>query len=476
MAGKYGGEGKTFPSFVDGGKKLYWEVDSETGVAELYERKSPIGSLGVFPIKLGTKKPGEDFEVHDPPFGQNGFFEVFNEQQRKEFLSDANQKKLKDQLRTTTVNGNKAANPDMPDLDAQKRSDDLLETGKVTVPPDQSDEEAAVDAAQRGLDKVNKEAEELINSEVAQARTSTRKGAGSFGDHSYPLDRNQSQDFMKFTLLEYKPKKVGGGASGGGFGFSDRARVGPGLKGQQSGRTILGSVSLPIPGGIKDENGCDWAGKTMDEVQIQTGALARAFVGASDEDPGSAADAIVGRLGGNSDVVKKAIQETFAAKAVGVEVKNLMTRATGLIFNPNLELLFDKPTLRGFQFSFDLIPRSRKEAEEVIKIIRFFKQGMAAIRSESNLFLLSPNVFQVHYVLNGDGNTDHPYIGKMKECAMTNFNVDYTPQANYSTLQDGFMTAYKISMQMKELEPVYNDDYDDEQSSGTKGVPAEIGF
>ena len=139
MAGKYGGEGKTFPSFVDGGKKLYWEVDSETGVAELYERKSPIGSLGVFPIKLGTKKPGEDFEVHDPPFGQNGFFEVFNEQQRKEFLSDANQKKLKDQLTTTVVNGNKVANPDMPQLDARERSEQLLETGKVTIPPDQSE-------------------------------------------------------------------------------------------------------------------------------------------------------------------------------------------------------------------------------------------------------------------------------------------------------------------------------------------------
>jgi len=147
-----------------------------------------------------------------------------------------------------------------------------------------------------------------------------------------------------------------------------------------------------------------------------------------------------------------------------------------MIFNPNLELLFDKPTLRGFQFTFDLIPRSKKEAEEVVKIIRFFKQGMSPIRSESNLFLLSPNVFQVHYVLNGDGTNDHPYIGKMKECAMTNFAVDYTPQQNYSTLTDGFMTAYKIAMQLKELEPVFNDDYEQNGSNSAPTVPAEIGF
>ena len=78
--------------------------------------------------------------------------------------------------------------------------------------------------------------------------------------------------------------------------------------------------------------------------------------------------------------------------------------------------------------------------------------------------------------MDGDGNKDHPYIGKMKECAMTNFRVDYTPQQNYSTLADGFMTAYKISMDLKELEPVFNDDYEQNGSESVKGVPAEIGF
>ena len=53
---------------------------------------------------------------------------------------------------------------------------------------------------------------------------------------------------------------------------------------------------------------------------------------------------------------------------------------------------------------------------------------------------------------------------------MTNFRVDYTPQQNYSTLADGFMTAYKISMDLKELEPVFNDDY------GTSNTVVEIGF
>ena len=81
---------------------------------------------------------------------------------------------------------------------------------------------------------------------------------------------------MKFTLLEYKPK---GQNTNTQFGFGDRDRVGPG--GEPADRVILGSCSLPIPGGIKDENGADWAGDSMNEIQIQAAGLARAATGAA---------------------------------------------------------------------------------------------------------------------------------------------------------------------------------------------------
>ena len=83
---------------------------------------------------------------------------------------------------------------------------------------------------------------------------------------------------------------------------------------------------------------------------------------------------------------------------------------------------------------------------------------MAPIRTESNLFLLAPHTFQIHYLLRGSG--EHPFIGKMKECALLNMTTDYTPENNYSTLKDGFMTSYTITMEFKELEPIFNDDYE----------------
>ena len=114
---------------------------------------------------------------------------------------------------------------------------------------------------------------------------------------------------------------------------------------------------------------------------------------------------------------------------------------------------------------------------------------MSPIRTEGNLFLLAPHTFQVHFV-HAPSEAEHPFIGKMKECALKTFSTDYTPENNYSTLKDGFMASYSITMEFQELEPVYNDDYRDDEDSGFSSfredpaenaalqntLPAKIGF
>jgi len=173
----------------------------------------------------------------------------------------------------------------------------------------------------------------------------------------------------------------------------------------------------------------------------------------------------------NDQAAGTAIANSFAAAAAGVEGQSLLSRTTGQVLNPNMELLFKGPTLRPFQFTFTLAPRDEDEAKSVISIIRFFKQGMAPIRSQSNLFLKSPHTFQLAYKFRGDGGEGrtHPFLNKFKECALQSFGVQYTPTGNYSTFSDGVMSQYNITMTFTELEPVFNDDY------GT-GNPVEVGF
>ena len=98
---------------------------------------------------------------------------------------------------------------------------------------------------------------------------------------------------------------------------------------------------------------------------------------------------------------------------------------------------------------------------------------MSPIRSKSRLFLRSPHTFRLaykHKAATKDKQKDHPFLNKFKECAMMGFTVNYTPNGNYSTYEDGVMTAYQMTMGFQELTPIYNDDY------GNDPFPEEIGF
>ena len=273
-----------------------------------------------------------------------------------------------------------------------------------------------------------------------------KKTRRSFGNLRYPIDMDPNQDVMKFTMLKYEVKDL---MTDGTFGFGNRDRVGP-----EGGARATGTVVLPIQSGIKDQNGADWGDNRMNALDVAKASVALGLLG--DEAEADAIKKVAEAVGTNSAATKEAFKQIFAAKASGVT--GLIKRTKGAAINPNLELLFNEPTLRPFSFSFKLSARSKKEAESIVKIIRFFKQGMAPIRTESNLFLLAPHTFQIHYLLRGSG--EHPFIGKMKECALTNMTTDYTPENNYSTLKDGVMTSYTITLDFKELEPIFNDDYE----------------
>ena len=86
-----------------------------------------------------------------------------------------------------------------------------------------------------------------------------------------------------------------------------------------------------------------------------------------------------------------------------------------------------------------------------------FKQSMAPKVSESNLFLRSPSTFRLKWMV--AGNKEHSFLPKIKECALTGFNVNYTPDGNYATYENTSMVAYDVQFNFKELEPVFHNDY-----------------
>ena len=280
----------------------------------------------------------------------------------------------------------------------------------------------------------------------------------SFPNCRYPLDIGQlTMDVIKIDMFKYVPS---GFAQGKQFGFDTSGRQG-------ADRSSIGSVVLPIPGGISDQNKCDWGSSSATALDIAKANFAKDAIFKSLNDGVKTGLADIKKLFDSPGESSSAIGLAIAAQVSGVD--GLLQRTTGNIFNPNMELLFKGPSLRPFSFKFKLTPRSAEEAKEVIKIIRFFKQGMAPIRSKANLFLKSPHTFRLEYLYRGKNGELHRGLNMFKEVALQGFGVNYTPNGNYATYSDGIPVAYEISMTFTELEPVFNDDYPNDND-------ASIGF
>jgi hypothetical protein len=145
--------------------------------------------------------------------------------------------------------------------------------------------------------------------------------------------------------------------------------------------------------------------------------------------------------------------------SVATQGGNIQGRAYGSVNNNNLEVLFGGPGLRSFSFQFSFYPREPKEAIEVRKIIRTFKQSMSVKRSANSLLLKAPHTFAISYLT--AGQKAHPYLNRFKECALTSCNIDYTPDGTYMTYggDEKSMTAYRMTLSFSELEPIFDDEY-----------------
>ena len=270
----------------------------------------------------------------------------------------------------------------------------------------------------------------------------------------YPEDLGSSgQDTIKFSLIKREPIGIQAG----------------GRRSLPIDRT-LGFVVLPIPGNLQDSNSVAYKQSSLNALQLAGAEDLQKFItGLKDEnEKSSIVQAFKDATGGeNITKLKSLIGAKAAAAALNIPggANALLARTSGIILNPNMELLFDSPTLRSFGFSFKLSPRSSTEARQVISIIRFFKQAMVPKAKEGNLFLGSPDSFKVEYLFANKGA--HPGLNKFKECALETVQVNYTPEGTYNSLRDGIMPSYEMELRFRELDPILDRDYDQSDADST---------
>ena len=273
----------------------------------------------------------------------------------------------------------------------------------------------------------------------------------------YPRDHTDDYDYLMIQPIEYVPG-FGLGAASKGLSIK-RASARISEKKSATGPRIY----LPMTSGISETNSVGWGEDRLNPIQLKFGQIAfDAINGAGSDLAGAMSNLGSGLMTAGQELLndpklKTAISSYFAGRAVGA---NFLGRS-GIVLNPNLELLFQGPKLRSFRYNFRFTPRDAGEAKEIRAIIKTFKKTMAVRQDPKSLFLGVPSVYELRYVFNSDETGDHPFLNKIKPCALTAFNVNYTPDGSYMTYQDGSMTSYTVDMQFDEIEPIYNEDIDD---------------
>jgi hypothetical protein len=274
----------------------------------------------------------------------------------------------------------------------------------------------------------------------------------------YPANNTGGYDYLLISTYKRTPSTSLFGQTGFDLGDVDDVA---------STKVDAPDIALPMQPGISDSNSVDWGSDTLNPIQLALGRVAYGAMGPLSElNLQGAGENVLNALKGATagllgDITETDIKAYFAGQAVGA---NIFTRATGKVINPNLELLFRGPLLRTFNYNYTFTPRDSDEARVIRSIIKHFKKNMAVQRSNSGLFLETPNIFKLTYVYAG-GN-QHPFLNKIKKCALTNFNVEYTPDGSYMTYKDGSMTSYGVTMQFSELTPIYSNNYDNSDDMG----------
>ena len=314
-------------------------------------------------------------------------------------------------------------------------------------------------------------------------------GSGKTDIMAYPLDINPHQDHFKITKYEYVRPDINqsksfrqGQVKKDNISRQDARHGKTYAEGNIAGDGVinsskpLGSILLPMPKAT-DVNGVEWGKSELTISGLAALGAANAltgggrFLAASEEERKTQKEAKellqkrretdgTAFTEGASALYTQTVSK-LAGGVFGVELDadTVLARQGGRVLNPNAEMLFQGPVIRDFAFSFIMIARSQKEGNEIRKIIRFLKLGMAP-KFRTTTYLKAPDVFTLQYK---NGTRDNDQLKTVNQfnpggLALTTMNVDYAPNGYWSAYRDSQPVALKMDLNFTELRPIYEGD------------------
>lgn len=120
--------------------------------------------------------------------------------------------------------------------------------------------------------------------------------------------------------------------------------------------------------------------------------------------------------------------------------------------NPAVEILFSNTLVRQFTLEVMMAPRNERESLSLHNIIKTLRFHAAPELSATGFFFIPPAEFDITFFNKGVENMN---ILRMSTCVMERIEVDYSPTGVYSTFRNGHPVAVRLSLGLRELEPIH---------------------
>ena len=246
-------------------------------------------------------------------------------------------------------------------------------------------------------------------------------------------------------------------------------------------------VMLPIPQDVANEIQQTWQGK-------QFTALGRAAVSAAAAGKFSNAGQVLKNVSGNlvglqTSLTKLALN-TLPGVGGNISFNDLAGSTRGVVINPNAELLYDSPQMREVGMVFKMVASNAKESAQIKNIYNTFRrnaspeyggmdendpkewqktkdQFLAMAKGNKDWkgeekkenqwgdmhnFIRVPNLCKFTFM---KGHNTHPWLVQFKPCAISNVQVNYTPDGTYATHPDGAPVAVELRLSFMETKVVF---------------------
>lgn len=213
-------------------------------------------------------------------------------------------------------------------------------------------------------------------------------------------------------------------------------------------KRLKAAIALHVPNQLNIRYGAGWADEETFGLQaILEGGSA---IGRALKESGKALSNNPDRSQNMADVAQSSAGRlsSIAANVVLGKAPGL-SALSGVAPNPLKEQIFKGVDFRTFTMEYQFAPRDEKEAKNVLNIIQAFKYHMhPEYKGENNFLFLYPSEFDISYF---HGSQENLNIHRHTSCVLTDMDINYTPNGNFSTFKGGMPTQINVSMSFKEL-------------------------